>query len=122
MFTSLLGLGALGAFVAWVGLAPKVLEIVLELGKALIKGITTYLSTLWTAITTATFAHWTLVLTAFAIGYLWTVSACTALPGAPEGLLGSSGYSAPAGRGAVSTAPTVVQSVKDVFCYWFGCL
>jgi hypothetical protein len=122
MLTTLLGLVGIGGLLAWVGLAPKVFEIVLEIAKAAVKGIVSYLGTLWTAISTATFAHWTLVLTAFAIGYFWSISACTALPGLPEGILGSSGYSAPAGRGAVSTTPDVYMSVKDIFCYWFGCM
>lgn len=123
MLTTLLGLGFFGG-AAFLGLMPKVLEIFLVLLKAALEGILAYFRTLWKAVSEATYATWTLVLTAAVVGYLWTSgTACTASYGAPKAILQGGGYSSPGAQGGVATTPIdLVQSAKDVFCYWFGCM
>ena len=129
MITTFLGLVGLGGLLAWVGLAPKVLEILLELAKAAIKGVVAYLAQLWNGLRTATFAHWTVILTAFVLGYLWTGTACTAFYGAANTY--PQAYSAPAAQGAITTTPKIINQTtgeefnwtpRDIFCYWYGCL
>lgn len=129
MISTLLGLVGIGGLLAWVGLAPKVLEIILELAKAFLKGIVAYLGQLWNGLRTATFAHWTVILTAFVVGYLWSGTRCTAFYGAANAY--PQAYSAPSARGATSTIPKIIDqrtgkefnwTPRDIFCYWYGCL
>ena len=123
---SILGLGGLAAAAAFLGLVPKALEIVLILAKAFLQGFIEYLRLVWRGVSEASAGGWTVILTAFVLGYLWTSGmACTGFYGAPT----STPQSTFNQRGAVTTTPKIVTksgwefnwTPRDIFCYWYGC-
>lgn len=125
MITWLLGLGLAGGSLALLFLpsAIRVLTPVLELAAQALAG---YFRAAGHGLKTSNYGSWTLIGTAFVLGLLWTKNACTASYGPPRASLdvpaSQSTFVRNQGRGSTTTTPEVVQSAKDVFCYWFGCL